>query len=85
MKERSTIFAQPSRGLYIRHVTIVLPAALLPSLITKAMARTIKTITGVPVVCITYDGTCGTKNNVIIPYLAYPRKQQIAVHKSKTG
>jgi len=49
------------------------------------MARTIKTITGVPVVCITYDGTCGTKNNVIIPYLAYPRKQQIAVHKSKTG
>jgi hypothetical protein len=37
------------------------------------MARKIEKKTGIPVVSITYDGTGGNKNDVIIPYLNYPR------------
>ena len=37
------------------------------------MARRIETVTGVPVVPITYDGTASPKNNAIIPYLQYSR------------
>ena len=61
------------------------PAFCCPSLVTEAMVRTIESITGVSVVCVTYDGTCVNKNNAIIPYLAYPRKHQISWHESETG
>jgi hypothetical protein len=37
------------------------------------MAQEIERITNTPVVSITYDGTGGNKNDVIIPYLKYPR------------
>jgi hypothetical protein len=37
------------------------------------MARDIENQTGIPMVSITYDGTGGSKNDVIIPYLTYPR------------
>ncbi|MGD8279428.1 MAG: CoA activase, partial [Gemmatimonadota bacterium] len=50
------------------------PAFCCPSLVTEAMAGEIETKTGVPVVSVTYDGTGGTKNEIILPYLAYPRK-----------
>jgi predicted CoA-substrate-specific enzyme activase len=49
------------------------PAFCCPSLVTEAMARRIETVTGVPVAPITYDGTGGEKNQVIIPHLKYPR------------
>ncbi|MBL0714418.1 MAG: CoA activase, partial [Desulfosarcina sp.] len=49
------------------------PAFCCPSLVTKAMAHRIEEVTGVPVVPITYDGTGGRKNDIIIPYLKYPR------------
>jgi predicted CoA-substrate-specific enzyme activase len=49
------------------------PAFCCPSLVTEAMARRIETVTGVPVVSVTYDGTGGSKNDAIIPYLSYPR------------
>ncbi|MGC9325546.1 MAG: acyl-CoA dehydratase activase [Desulfomonilia bacterium] len=49
------------------------PAFCCPALVTEAMARSIEEYTGVPVVSITYDGTCSNKNRVIIPYLYYPR------------
>lgn len=49
------------------------PAFCCPSLVTEAMARRIEEVTGVPVVPITYDGTGGRKNDIIIPYLKYPR------------
>jgi len=49
------------------------PAFCCPSLVTEAMARRIEDVTGVPVVPITYDGTGGRKNDIIIPYLKYPR------------
>ena len=51
------------------------PAFCCPSLVTEAMAREIERNTGVPIVSITYDGTQSHKNDVIIPYLKYPRKQ----------
>jgi len=49
------------------------PAFCCPALITEAMAREIGKNTGTPVVSITYDGTGGNKNDVILPYLKYPR------------
>ena len=45
-------------------------------MITEAMARAIERQTGVPVVSITYDGAGGSKNDVIIPYLQYPRRER---------
>jgi hypothetical protein len=33
----------------------------------------IEQCTGIPVVSITYDGTGGNKNEIIAPYLKYPR------------
>jgi predicted CoA-substrate-specific enzyme activase len=45
------------------------PAFCCPSLVTEAMSSEITSITGVPVVTITYDGTNDYKNDVIIPYL----------------
>ncbi len=50
------------------------PAFCCPSLITEAMAGAIERETGVPIVSITYDGTGGNKNDVIIPYLEYPKR-----------
>ncbi len=50
------------------------PAFCCPSLITEAMTRDIEKITGIPVVSITYDGTESMKNDVIIPYIKYPRR-----------
>jgi predicted nucleotide-binding protein (sugar kinase/HSP70/actin superfamily) len=49
------------------------PAFCCPALITESMARDIENNTGIPMVSITYDGTGGSKNDVIIPYLTYPR------------
>jgi predicted CoA-substrate-specific enzyme activase len=49
------------------------PAFCCPSLITEAMAATIERITQTPIVSITYDGTGGAKNDVITPYLKFPR------------
>jgi predicted nucleotide-binding protein (sugar kinase/HSP70/actin superfamily) len=49
------------------------PAFCCPALVTEAMAQEIERITNTPVVSITYDGTGGNKNDVIIPYLKYPR------------
>ena len=61
------------------------PAFCCPALVTEAMAKKIEENTGVPVVSITYDGTCGNKNKVIVPYLVYPRKRKPAFSRSKAG
>jgi len=45
------------------------PAFCCPSLITEAMTKEIRRVTGIPVVTITYDGTSERKNDVVIPYL----------------
>jgi predicted CoA-substrate-specific enzyme activase len=52
------------------------PALCCASLITEAMKGRIEETTGVPVVSVTYDGTGGGKNEVIIPYLKYPRQRR---------
>jgi predicted nucleotide-binding protein (sugar kinase/HSP70/actin superfamily) len=54
------------------------PAFCCPALITEAMAREIERNTETPVISITYDGTGGNKNDVIIPYLKYPRRESHA-------
>jgi len=52
------------------------PAFCCPSLITEAMAREIEEKSGVPVVSVTYDGTGGAKNDIILPYLEYPQTRR---------
>jgi predicted CoA-substrate-specific enzyme activase len=54
------------------------PAFCCPSLVTEAMGDEIESITGVPVVSITYDGTETPKNDVIIPYLKFAGKGKIS-------
>jgi len=51
------------------------PAFCCPALVTEAMTRAIERQTDTPVVSITYDGTGGNKNDVIVPYLKYPRRE----------
>jgi predicted CoA-substrate-specific enzyme activase len=51
------------------------PAYCCPSLVTESMTRKLEQLTSIPVVTIEYDGIGGTKNNDIIPYLKFPRKQ----------
>jgi predicted nucleotide-binding protein (sugar kinase/HSP70/actin superfamily) len=51
------------------------PAFCCPGLITEAMAGEIEGRTGVPLVTVTYDGTGGSKNEVILPYLEYARQR----------
>jgi predicted CoA-substrate-specific enzyme activase len=52
------------------------PAFCCPSLVTEAMAQKIEQRTGVPVVSITYDGTSGSKNEAVVPYLAHLNRKR---------
>jgi len=54
------------------------PAFCCPALVSEAMAVQIEQKTDTPIVSITYDGTGGNKNDAIIPYLKYPRKERPA-------
>jgi len=45
------------------------PSYCCPALVTEAMTRQIRKITGVPVVTVTYDGTSGRMNDIIVPYI----------------
>jgi predicted nucleotide-binding protein (sugar kinase/HSP70/actin superfamily) len=59
----------PDLALFVQ----VSPAFCCPALVTEAMARIIEKKTGIAMVSITYDGTGGSKNDIVIPYLKYPR------------
>jgi predicted CoA-substrate-specific enzyme activase len=59
------------------------PAFCCPSLITEAMRGEIESVTGVPIISITYDGTGSYKNGVVAPYLRYAGKK--AKHYGKLG
>ncbi|MCJ7772166.1 MAG: acyl-CoA dehydratase activase-related protein, partial [Desulfobacterales bacterium] len=64
------------------------PAFCCPSLVTESMRSVIEKNTGIPVVSVTYDGTGGSKNDAIIPYLKYPRKsleKHIDMERFKLG
>jgi hypothetical protein len=63
-----TIRHYPDIALFVQ----TSPAFCCPSMVTEAMAGEIERKTGVPIVSITYDGTSGDKNDIIIPYLKYP-------------
>ena len=45
------------------------PAFCCPAMVTEAMAQEIRRITGIPVVTVTYDGTSGNKNDIVVSYL----------------
>ncbi|MFH0729080.1 MAG: acyl-CoA dehydratase activase [Pseudomonadota bacterium] len=60
------------------------PSFCCPGMVTEAMSREIEKTTGVPVATITYDGTGGNKNEIIIPYLTYPRSHLDPVMETDT-
>ena len=64
-----TVRHHPEVALFVQ----ASPAFCCPSLITEAMSREIERNTGVPMVSVTYDGSGGSKNEVVLPYLEYPR------------
>jgi len=45
------------------------PSFCCPALVTEAMTRRIRELTGVPIVTLTYDGTSNPMNNAIVPYI----------------
>jgi predicted CoA-substrate-specific enzyme activase len=45
------------------------PAFCCPALVTEAMTREIRRVTGIPVVTLTYDGTGASRNDIIASYL----------------
>jgi predicted CoA-substrate-specific enzyme activase len=45
------------------------PSFCCPALVTEAMTKKIRELTGVPIVTITYDGTSDRMNDVIVPYI----------------
>ncbi|MGA1865249.1 MAG: acyl-CoA dehydratase activase [bacterium] len=49
------------------------PIFCCPGLISEAIYRKVEKTIGIPIISITYDGTGGNKNDVILPYLKYPR------------
>ncbi len=61
------------------------PALCCASLITEAMKARIEKQTGIPVVSITYDGTRGNQNDIILPYLQYPRRSQSGADRKVAG
>ncbi len=65
----------PDVALFVQTI----PALCCASLITEAMAKEIEKRTGTPMVSITYDGTGGNKNDIIIPYLRYPASRHLIV------
>ncbi|SHH74166.1 acyl-CoA dehydratase activase [Desulfofustis glycolicus] len=69
LKVHYTMRYHPEVALFVQ----ASPALCCASLITEAMREKIEEVSGVPVVSVTYDGTGGAKNDVIIPYLRYLR------------
>ena len=65
------IAAYPDISLFVQ----ANPASCCPSLVTEAMSRRIEEVTGVPVATVTYDGSPGSKNEPLIPYLRFPRRR----------
>jgi hypothetical protein len=58
------------------------PSFCCPALVTEAMTRRIKELTGVPIVTLTYDGTSHRMNNAIVPYIAMAHQKDPKPKKS---
>lgn len=69
LKVRRLVKTYPDIRLFV-HTS---PAFCCPSLVTEALAPRIEEETGVPVVNIIYDGTSAYRNDILAPYLKYPR------------
>jgi predicted nucleotide-binding protein (sugar kinase/HSP70/actin superfamily) len=67
--------AHPDLALFV-HAS---PAFCCPGLVTEALGPQIERITGVPMVSVTYDGTDTAMNDVVIPYLKFPRHRHGAL------
>ncbi|HPF05453.1 MAG TPA: acyl-CoA dehydratase activase [Spirochaetota bacterium] len=67
LKIFSLVMNYPDISLFVQ----TNPAFCCPSLVTEAMAGEIERVTGIPVVTIEYDGTGGSKNDDVIPYLKF--------------
>ncbi len=80
----STENALKMLSLVSRHPDIALfvqtsPAFCCPSLVTEALSESVERLLGVPLVTVTYDGTGGDPNAVVIPYIRYSRGAPVAV------
>lgn len=75
LKIHSLITRHPDLDLFVQ----TNPSYCCPSLVTEAMKSRIEEVTGVPVVTIEYDGTAGLKNEDVIPYLKYRKKNTITM------
>jgi predicted CoA-substrate-specific enzyme activase len=67
LKIFSLVMNYPDISLFVQ----TNPAFCCPSLVTEAMSGEIERVTGIPVVTIEYDGTGGSKNDDVIPYLKF--------------
>ncbi|MFH0759498.1 MAG: acyl-CoA dehydratase activase [Bacteroidota bacterium] len=62
------------------------PSYCCPALVTEAMTRKIREMTGVPIVTITYDGTSDRMNDVIVPYIQNAKmKEPLSEPEGKTA
>ena len=69
LKVMHLITQHPDIALFVQ----TSPAFCCPSLVTEALSEHMERVTGVPIVTITYDGTEGDKNDIITPYIRFPR------------
>jgi hypothetical protein len=54
------------------------PSFCCPALVTEAMTRRIRELTGVPIVTLTYDGTSDRMNDAIVPYIQKAAQRQMS-------
>ncbi|MEA1967812.1 MAG: acyl-CoA dehydratase activase [Thermodesulfobacteriota bacterium] len=71
LKIHYTIKEYPDLALFVQ----TSPSFCCPALVTEAMAANIEKKSGVPIVSVTYDGSGGNRNRVIIPFLQYTREK----------
>jgi predicted nucleotide-binding protein (sugar kinase/HSP70/actin superfamily) len=58
------------------------PSYCCPALVTEAMTRRIKELTGVPIVTLTYDGTSDQMNDAIVPYIQNALKKEHTIKQA---
>ena len=72
LKIHYTLKAHPDLTLFVQ----TSPALCCPALITEAMAGSVERKTGIPVVSVTYDGSGGENNRILIPFLGFKRQKE---------
>ncbi len=81
LKVRRLVKTYPDIRLFV-HTS---PAFCCPSLVTEALAPRIEKETGIPVVNIIYDGTSAYRNDILAPYLKYPRGGNKGLREGEEG